>query len=619
MEFLYPRPEEGGKIMLLLLVAQDQNTQAVCYEWDAHDPLKQITPRVTRRLLPPEERLPTMLIPLTKTSSFMLITTKAMAVYRNGLDPRRQPTRYPLRVPDRESRRSPLWTRWARPLRNWQYNQKHDDIYLCREDGQVAYLEIGNDGEVENHTHLGQLCCDVDGAFDILDIGNEGDDLLLTAGNTGDGGLFVQKARDHPKCVQKFINWTPVTDSLVVKSQNQDSSSAEVSSDRLFICSASSFGRGAIVELRHGIEAQIGLAISLEEISSTRDIWTMPNSTDGGVFVLTSDPISSMLLYLPPDFREEGIHAIDDIDSGLDSNAQTLAAGCTEFNAMIQVTSNSIRIGTVSEGVSSSCFDSDLGQFITSAAVDGPASLIVTAVRSEHQMSLHFKKVTSSDNEFQLCDVCQPLEIQYEPVFISIQILDIGSCVLIGTGNGRLLVYRVEEGQVILLSDTHVVVDNGDDMSMAIDSIALIRPNANSLLEKLLLLCGLRSGALVPFELSWTDDAMSPGSSIGRLASCKPSDLANISPVLKQTTPQRLGHTSVKVQSHDGRALLTCGLGFWQASSCVVDGESLTCALERIWITDQNDVSSPSHIFCAILFWFLTAFFTAGLPPEQYL
>ncbi|EAU35614.1 hypothetical protein ATEG_03812 [Aspergillus terreus NIH2624] len=564
MEFLYPRPDDASKIMLLLLVAQDQITHAICYEWDAQSPLRQASPRVTKKLLPLDDRLPTMLIPLTKTSSWMLITTTAMVVYRNGLDSRQQPSRYPLRVPDRESHRSPLWTRWARPLRNWQYNQRHDDIYLCREDGQISYLEIGNDGGVENQTHLGQLCCDVDGAFDILDIGNEGDDLLLAAGNTGDGGLFVQKARDHPRCVQKFMNWTPVTDSVLVKGQSEDLSSTGVSSDRLFVCSASSFARGAIVELRHGIEAQIGLAISVEELTSTRDLWTMPDDAKGGVFVLTSDPISSMLLHIPSDFGEE-ICAIDEADVGLNFGAQTLAAGCSDSGVIVQVTDKSIRLGAISEMLSKSRLDYDSGKYITAAAVDQSACLIVAAIRSQHQMYLEFKRITLSDDSPQLLDVCQALTIQYEPVCICVEAFDTGVFVFIGTD------------RVTLTSDIIVDVGGAEDISKAIDSIAMIATRPEQSLAKRTLLCGLRSGILGLQLVIW----------YALLVKMEEALANTLFIELRQATSQRLGHTSIKLQGRGNFALLTCGQGFWQASC--LNGGTPSYALQRIWVTDQNN------------------------------
>ncbi|PWY95522.1 thermotolerance protein [Aspergillus sclerotioniger CBS 115572] len=560
MEFLYPKSEDSDKIILILLVAQDHLTHAVCYEWDANESLRQAAPRVTRKVLPLEDRLPTMLIPLTKTSSFLLVTTTSMAVYQNKLDPQRHPSRYPLPVYERESQKSPLWTRWARPLRNWLYNQKHDDIYLCREDGEIIYLGIGREGELENQTHLGQLCCDVDAAFDILDIGYEGGDLLLAAGTTGDGGLFVQKARDHPRCVQKFMNWTPVTDSVVVKNDNAISS--DIAGDRLFVCSASSFSRGAVVELRHGVEAQIGLIVALEELSGTRDIWTMPDRISGGVLVLTSDPVSSLLLYLPADFGEE-LCAIDEAESGLDFGTQTLAAGCTISGAIIQVTDRSVCIGATPE-TSGYRLDVESGQTIVVAAIDGPTSLIAIAVRTQHEVRLHVKRLNISDGQHQLLDVNPPLLIQNEPICMTIEELDSSLFLFIGTGSGSIVVYSIADTVAFLL-ETNVMVGNEDDISKAIDSIAVIRKAGPGLYT---VLCGLRSGILVPFGLS-----LEKGSADSPIS-------------LKQTTPEQLGHTSVKVQGKGEIALLTCGQGFWRASCA---GGLADHTVQRIWITDQNN------------------------------
>ncbi|EAW08328.1 protein thtA [Aspergillus clavatus NRRL 1] len=577
MEFLYPKSEDGNKIILLLLVSHEQMTHAICYEWHADETIRQASPRMTRRVLPLEDRLPTMLIPLTKTSSFMLITTTSMAVYKNRLDPRRQPSRYPLPAPDRESQKAPLWTRWARPLRNWLYNQRHDDIYLCREDGRVFYLGIGNEGELENQAHLGRLCCDVDAAFDILDIGHEGGDLLLTAGTTGDGGLFVQKARDHPRCVQKFINWTPVTDSVVV-SGSRDPSASEAASDRVFVCSASPFARGAIVELRHGLEAQIGLVVSLEELTSTRDIWTMSNEVGGGVFILFSDPVSSILLYLPSDFGEE-MCAIDEADSGLEFSAQTLAAGCTSSGVIVQVTEKAILLETVSGSTLKTRFDYDDEQSVAVAAINRSASLIVTAVRTRHEVHLYAKRAGISDDEVQLFDLEDPSKLPYEPVCMSIETLGSSTFIFIGTGNGKVLIYSIKE-RITLESETSVAVQEGDDLSKAIESLAVIFTQSKEHSQRYTVLCGLRSGVLVPFEMAV--DVCDLGSPIG----------------LKQGSPRRIGSTSVKIQGRGHFALLTCGHGFWQASCPEEDGLlDPNLHLQRIWITDKNNPAyHPSNI-----------------------
>ncbi|KAL5339318.1 mono-functional DNA-alkylating methyl methanesulfonate N-term-domain-containing protein [Aspergillus crustosus] len=568
MEFLYPRPEDGDKIILLLLVSHDQATHAVCYEWNADQTLRQANPRVTKKPLPPEDRLPTMMIPLTKASSFMLITTTSMTIYKNKLDYPGQPNKYPLPVPDREQQRSPLWTRWARPLRTWHYNQKHDDIYLCREDGRIDYLGIGNGGEVEHQAQLGHLFCDVDAAFDILEIGPEGGDLLLAAGNTGDGGLYVQKARDQPRCVQKFMNWSPITDSVIVKPSSSPTTDADnITGDRLFVCSASSFGRGAVIELRHGFEAQIGLLISLEELSGARDIWIMPDRINGGVYMLTTDPVSSTVLYLPANFGEE-ISAIDEADCGLDLNAQTLAAGYLDSGTLIQVTDKAVLLGSTADLYPH--FRSSLasGQNVVAAAVHGQASLVITAIRSQQQVQVHVGRITIVGANLQLSDIIAPFDIDYEPVCMMIERLEIGILIFVGSGDGRIRVYRLDD-KVKLLLDVSVTVEDDDDISKAIDSLAMIAHNARPL-SRATLLCGLRSGFLVMFDISVNAD--NTDSPLG----------------MQQATRRHLGFTSVKVQSGRNIGLLTCGNGFWQVT-CSQGDMANDCTIQRVWITDQNN------------------------------
>ncbi|KAL3432396.1 mono-functional DNA-alkylating methyl methanesulfonate N-term-domain-containing protein [Aspergillus tetrazonus] len=582
MDFLYPKSEDGDKIILLLLVSHEQTTHAVCYEWNAHQSLRQSHPRITRKSLPADDRLPTMLIPLTKASSFMLVTTTTMTVYRNKLDLPGPPIKYPIPVPDREQQKSPLWTRWARPLRNAVYNQMHDDIYLCREDGRIDYLGVGNEGEVENQIQLGYLFCDVDAAFDILDIGYEGGDLLLAAGNTGDGGLFVQKARDQLRCVQRFTNWSPVTDSVIVRQPPSQNMAADcVVGDRLFVCSASSFGRGAVVELRHGIEAQVGLLISLEELSGARDIWILPDSINGGVLMLTSDPVSSAFLYLPTDFTEE-ISAIDEADCGLDSNSPTLAAGYIEPGMLVQVTDKAIFMGATTDSQSRSRSDLDIGQSVAAAAVHGPTCLVITAIRTHQELQIRSKRITQVGTDLQLSEIIPPFNIDYEPICITVEELGIGTLVFIGSGDGRVLVYRIDDS-FKLLFDFTVKVENDDDISKAIDSLAVIA-HAKGTLSKAVLLCGLRSGYLVMLDIAM--------------------DAININAPLdmRQATLKHLGYTSVQVQSTGSIGLMTCGNSFWRLT-CSQGNEASDCAIQRVWITDQNNPAySPKiiHSFAMI-------------------
>jgi hypothetical protein len=248
------------------------------------------------------------------------------------------------------------------------------------------------------------------------------------------------------------------------------------------------------------LEAQIGLVVALEELSSTRDIWTMPDDLNGGVYILISDPVSSVLLYLSADFGED-MCAIDEADSGLEFSAQTLAAGCTSSGVLIQVTEKAVLLGTANESTLRSRFEFDADQSIAVAAVHSSTSLIVSAVRTQHEMHLSLRRITTSQDQLHLSQIGQPLQLPCEPVCILVEVLGTFSLIFVGTGNGKVLIYSFKDSTT-LLSEVSVDVENGEDLSKAIESLAVITIDTDGPSQKYTVLCGLRSGILVPFEMT---------------------------------------------------------------------------------------------------------------------
>lgn len=521
MEYLYPRTEDGDRIILLLLVAKDQSIQAMCYDWEASESLRQTDPRVTVRPLAVDDRLPNILVPLTRATAFMVVTTTAMIVYKNFLDESMEPpSRHSTPSQDPQLCRSPLWTRWARPFRNWEYNQTHDQIYICREDGWLTYLEIDKMAEIEIETSLGELGCNVDGVFGILDIDFEGGDFLIAGGNMGDGALFVQKPRQSPKCVQKFLNWAPVLDSIVVDSSIRGSertsgsgSSESVANDRIFTCSGSAIGSGAITQHRYGIEAQIGLMFPLpEDLLSTRSIWALPRDTDGGICLLVSDPISSTLLDVPLDATEE-VYATDSSEISLNFSAQTLAFGCTSEGIIVQVTNNSIHLTTLDPSFASFAFRYSDDQSIIATVINSQCGLVAVAVRAQRETLIHLGRVLSANRTLGIATIGCPIQINYEPVCLLVEDFELSVFLFVGTSGGRLIVYRVENDGLGLLAEYEIHL-NEEGVSKAIDSMARITTiNDDNNLKKSTLFCGLRSGTLIPFEIlvKETDGILSIG------------------------------------------------------------------------------------------------------------
>jgi hypothetical protein len=578
MEFLYPKAIDDKRIILLLIIHKEYTTQALFYEWDELRMDERLSPNITTISLPAQDSLPTMIVPLAKESSFLLITTTSMAMYTPHSMNR--PMRYPPIIPDTDPSQIGLWTRWARPSRNWLYSQRYDGIFLCREDGWIYYLEFGNEGELETQTSLGQLHCDVDTAFDVLDMGHEGGDFILAAGSHGDGGLFVQEARDHPRCVQRFLNWAPVTDAVVVPSYSRDPSKADQAHDRLFVCSSSSTGNGAITELRYGVEAQIGVAVALGEFSNIRDMWAMAKEMTGEIYLMITDPISSLLLHTTFDLKD-GISALQD-GIGFDTE-QTLATGSTRSGFVVQVTERATYISKPDDPSSSQCVPHDPSHVITAVTVDKADSLIIMTVSSPSGMFLRLVKILENAS---LCHPVDPIPLQKAPISILYQNWGTTGLIFQGTSDGTVLVFHVSNDGFCVnqLAKVSISVDVEDDISRAIDSLAVIRMSTGRE-SSAFLFCGLRSGILVPFEIKVNGFGLHSGSfSFGAIL-----DVSNRfwSLGLDQQAPRHIGKTSIMLKALETFALFTCGGELWRISYAS-DSNPSDYFLSRVWITDQS-------------------------------
>ncbi|KAF7719921.1 Uncharacterized protein PECH_005778 [Penicillium ucsense] len=562
MEFLYPKAADDTRIILLVVTSTPEGSFARIYHWDDCD-LRPARPNVVEFKLRKEDRLPTMIVPLTKESSFLVVTSKSMVVYpSDSTHPR--PMKYPLIAPDIEFKETSLWTQWARPARNWLYSRKTDGIYMCREDGWIYFLEFGNEGGLESQTSLGQLHCDVDSAFDVLDVGHEGGDFILAAGSMGDGGLFIQEARSKPRCVQRFLNWAPVTDAVMIRAEKHGNATSDVSRDRLFVCSASSgSGGSAIHELRHGYEAQAGYTVSLDDFSGVRDMWAFSEDVNGGAYILFSHPTSALLLFMNPG-HEDIICAVDESETGFE-NVLTLAAGFTPTGILIQATQNGTNFFVPLRPESNTSISHAPEATVVAVAIDDVTSSMVVAYRSTNGLTLALSRIVLQDSAINL-RTCMPVQIEKEPVCLSLQLLGDTEFLFSGTSDGTITVFFVEQDTLNYLFETTVSVDSVHEISRAIDSFSVIRHVDHGVLRAHLL-CGLRGGVLVPFKIDFNAPTL-----IGLL----------------QAPPKQIGVTSVRLQDHGTFAMLVCDHELWQVTTSA-DGDLNDCFLSRVWITEQSN------------------------------
>lgn len=210
----------------------------------------------------------------------------------------------------------------------------------------------------------------------------------------------------------------------------------------------------------------------------------------------------TLLLYLTP---EGDIGALDESETGLDT-AETLAAGCTSEGVIVQVTENATHLFVPPNLSLNSRLLHEAGTSVLAVDIDGPNSSVVTALRQNGILSLCFAEVVVKDNEVHL-DVGPALNIEFEPICISLEKFGDMMFVFVGSGCGTLRVFRVENGVITFFCQTTVNVVDGDDISRAIDSVAAIRVTLNGTLHAFLL-CGLRSGILVPFEVDFEGSSL---------------------------------------------------------------------------------------------------------------
>ncbi|EEP81684.1 predicted protein [Uncinocarpus reesii 1704] len=589
MEFLYPKASDPDIAILLLLVSRSTGVHAVLYHWNTAQNLRSVRPKIAGgRRLPPEWGAPPILVPLIQSTSFLLITPTIVHIFTDVVEQNNPARKYSL--PPRADLESSdlIWTQWTRPMRHGIRNKEFDDIYLCREDGEILYLEI-KDGAVARNSVLGFLDCNLDTGFAILDGGFEAGDLFVATGSMSTGGLFIAEPRKPLRCVQRIANWAPALDSVIVRGSMQRNSTASPvefrtprpSYDRIFTCSGVGSHRGTIIELRYGLEARIGLVIDQEDAASIVDLWAIPNTSTGATFCLISTPLSSSLISIPVDAAEE-LYALDEESSGLNLSAPTLAASSTANRLLIQITNVSINLAVLGdESLRFSMKLQGLSERIIAATINSHLSLLATIVRSDDTIQVIVRTLDVNANGIR-CDIfAQPLTLTYEPICLTIEEINSRFFLFIGTSEGKLLVVGLDYAQGLVPLIEQNITDMKDQDSTACEHLKLVSALKGEV-QTSTLFCGLRGGILVPFNIEREPkDAL-----LG----------------LTQGTPYKLGDTPVRIRGYESdrsMAIVTCGSGIWRLSF-IEDDDCMEYKLEKILITDQNN---PSRIQGAVDFF----------------
>ena len=523
MEFLYPPRGDDNHVILLLVVNNEGRTHLVRYEWDCTACLSSIGPVGMMHPVRRQEQLPLLLIPSTMSTGFLLVCETIIAQYDNILIGYRPPryTAIDNEEPPEEagsSRRRPLWTQWARPIRRDGWESNNDAIYLCREDGVVRFYEfLDSQDQYCGRQSVGRLEINVDTAFASLDVGTryhdlhedyDSHDILIVSGNMSDGGLYIFRPRQNAQKQQSIACWAPIIDSTVsavtMDTQGLDTEIRPYTNgfkdrERLFACCGKGSRHGGICEMRYGIKALSTARINIEPlgIAGIVGMWILPAAT--GTLVLLTDPSRTYGLLV--DVNDGEVKDVSDElcegDSGLDIHARTLAAASTANKIVVQITEHSIRaILPESDRPFRQSLEEDTK--ILAGYIQESASLILVAVSGVDSIYLSVRSLCYDGTEITLSHIGEPVPLSSIPSCISLQIVGSQVFALIGTVTGSIQLFQGNSDRQLC-----PLLDHRFEGDFAIcDSVAVLAKHVEGTQHnQILILCGLRNGTLQVFQL----------------------------------------------------------------------------------------------------------------------
>lgn len=523
MDFLHPPEGRGNedRVILLLVLSKDRQSRLMCYEWDCSTDLTNASQMVGGQRICSDERLPLLLVPLTKSTAFMLVSEKRITIYRDILTGNATTHTLPLRVeepPERflvgASRRSPIWTQWARPSRHDPHVQKHDNIYLCRDDGVICFLQIKDSVAqmVDSIHQVDNLGVNIDTSFASIDLGAYGADLLVVGGDESDGGGWLFEPRQHANKKLVIPNWTAVTDFTSAESSRIGAGHPLANFrtgrdlNRLFASTGRDLRHGGITEIRCGIEASLEITLNLpQDISQLgiTQIWALDDVSGNGVLMLLSHPAHTSLWHM----NSEGaiVDFTESDELRLDFHARTMAAGVTADGLIIQVTERSIICALSQPNAEPFYQKADISAACVQICEDEhPSAVLLMVLRQENGLHLHLGRFESDGLLITYRPMGSPKPLMSEPSFITLKQIGDTYLAFIGTLEAIIQIYRGSSTSGLSFAYTY----SFEGQVAICDSVAILEGSAG-LGSEALLVCGLRNGSIEILRMDLERSSMS--------------------------------------------------------------------------------------------------------------
>lgn len=503
MEFLYP-PEDAAnenRVILLLVIFKDRKSKLACYEWDSSTRLATASLISDGPDLRRVEWLPLLLVPLMNSTSFMLVSNKVITVYKKTPVGHIVADSQFLATHDssEEFAPKPTWIQWARPIRHDLNVQNQDNIYLCRQDGLVYFLEIKHGVQVAITIHyMGNLGANIDTSFASVDLGYKESDLLVLIGDGCDGGGWLIKARQSAKRSFVITNWTSTVDftstfdgGLFPISFGYIASRREKYKlpRRLFTCTGRGKDHGGMTEARFGIQGTIDtcldMSCSISQIGVTR-VWVLDGFVESKdlKFILLSYPTETSLTIIGRDIPEH-----DCINIDLD--AATLAVGASKDGLIIQVTTISLRATLYGSNEASFYEQAETIAACVRVCESNPGALVLLACFHNNVHFLRLVTFTLDDGKIVHHSIGIPLQLPDRATCISIERVGFEYFAFVGTVSAALNVFRIHlKRGLSFISDYKL-----EGIFPICDSVAMLGSIAAQD-RRYLILCGLRNGCM---------------------------------------------------------------------------------------------------------------------------
>ncbi|KAL1608505.1 hypothetical protein SLS60_003447 [Paraconiothyrium brasiliense] len=637
MDFL--SASDDAHVVLIFILVHEGKTKVASYDWDFRNSLDTM-PRITRsvldfgkymlsvkitllawKLIYPDNRNPSLLIPVSRSTDFLLVQNENISVCKGVLagPPITSkcpiPARFLKQLGRASNRGKPMWVQWDRAPRNPDFAK--EAFYVAREDGAIIYVELGDIGHSLEISDAGSWPYPIDTAFaclkaDSSEFAQSYPDVLVAGGFGSDGHLC--KVGAWPKeyadkvpysqtnafgFVESLPNWAPLTDMSVTRLGNlplpHDRKRANI-----FVTNGKA-PYGEVSQLRQGLRALVD--DTFEGLKGSTGLWIVDHGSntfdqeghmrreDYATFVVNAPP--ETLVLRATRTQEEGTYSQGSLGSAWDGgiwetdqpsqgslirHAETISACSVTESLAVQITYHEARLVSRPQlnQVGSITFTNPL----LGAATKPGVPFIVVALYEGTQSILQYIPV-SNDKAFEMSiEDTSRWALPDDPTCIDIVISENGPLIFVGIRHvGFLLFATNERGLLTQIYHTNIPSAGALGLQQTYESAVLLTTRGH---EKLV--CGTRTGLLICVDLARLDHE-------APVIQCKFANHLEgiyLTATANELSITRMGDTAVYItpeKTSTSTAFVACGADFCRIHLSTSD---LGIRIDSIWLDDPQ-------------------------------